>query len=93
MDFLKIVFEFVAQGGSAAIISLLLGLVALLIYDRIKLTKTITTTTQLVYNAKDSETQSIKEIVERYYQGNLDLVNALNEIKMVLITIQSTQKR
>ena len=44
-------------------------------------------------DAKDKETKSIKEIIDKYYQGNLDLVNALNEIKMVLITIQSTQKR
>lgn len=93
MDFLKIVFEFVAQGGSAAVIAILFAVVVLLIWDRIKLTRSLTSTTQLVYDAKDKETKSIREIIDKYYQGNLDLVNALNEIKMVLITIQSSQKR
>lgn len=99
MEFLKIIFEFIAAGGSGAIISILMGVIGLLIYDRRSITKSLTETnnklaetTLKVYAAKDSETQSIKEIVNRYYQGNLDLVQALNEIKIVLITIQNSKK-
>ena len=35
--------------------------------------------------------KSITEIVDRYHQGNLDLVQALNEIKIVLTTIQNSR--
>lgn len=92
MDFASIFLHFIAQGGGAAVIALLFGVVGLLIWDRKHLTKQIEDTTQKVYEAKDSETKSIKEIVDRYHQGSLDLVQALNEIKVVLTAIQNTRK-
>lgn len=73
-------------------ISILLTIVFVLVWDRKTLVKELNETTQRVYDAKDSETKSIKEIVERYHQGNLDLIQALNEIKIVLVTIQNSRK-
>jgi len=92
MDFANTFLQFIAQGGGAAVIALLFGVVSLLIWDRKRLSKDLYDTTQKVYEAKDSETESIKEIVDRYHQGNLDLVQALNEIKVVLVTIQNIRK-
>lgn len=92
MDILKIVIEYIANGGGAAIIALLLAMVVILIWDRQALVKNISETTQRVYDAKDSETKSIREIVDRYHKGNLDLVQALNEIKIVLTTIQNAKR-
>ena len=89
MELLKVLLDFLAQGGTASVIAILSVIVAVLIWDRKSLVKTLFDTTQKVYDAKDSETKSIKEIVDKYHQGNLDLVQALNEIKMVLITIQN----
>lgn len=91
MDFTTIL-QLITQGGSAAVISILLTIVFVLIWDRKTLVKELNDTTQKVYDAKDSETKSIKEIVERYHQGNLDLIQALNEIKIVLVTIQNSRK-
>lgn len=91
MDFANTFLHFIAQGGGAAVIALLFGVVALLVWDRKHLIKDLNDTTQRVYDAKDSETKSIREIVDRYHQGNLDLVQALNEIKIVLVTIQNTR--
>jgi hypothetical protein len=86
------IIQFVAQGGGSAVILILIGVIALLVWDRKQLIKDLSNTTQKVFDAKDSETKSIKEIVERYHQGNLDLVQALNEIKIVLVTIQNGRK-
>lgn len=83
------VLKALTAGGSVAVIVLLFIAVLVLVWDRLNLCKQITATTQLVYVAKDNETASIKEIIERYHKGNIDLVNALNEIKMVLLTLQS----
>ena len=91
MDFANTFLHFIAQGGEAAVIALLFGVVALLVWDRKQLVEDLNNTTQRVYDAKDSETKSIREIVDRYHQGNLDLVQALNEIKIVLVTIQNTR--
>lgn len=93
MDFAHTVLQFLSQGGAAAVVGILAAFVALLIWDRLHLTKELNETTQKVYDAKDSETKSIKEIVDRYHQGNLDLVQALNEIKIVLITIQNAPRK
>lgn len=92
MDFANAILQFITQGGSAAVIAILFGAVAVLVWDRKVLTKTLNETTQKVFDAKDSETRSIKEIVDRYHQGNLNIIQALNEIKIVLVTIQNTKR-
>jgi hypothetical protein len=89
MEFFQYLLPLISQGGSAAVITILLAIVAVLIWDRKSLTKELIRTTQKVYDAKDSETRSIKEIVNRYHKGNLDLVQALTEIKIVLVSIQN----
>lgn len=93
MDFAKLVLQIMADGGSAAIMAILFAIVVVLVWDRKTLSKELTDTTQKVYDAKDSETRSIKEIVDKYHKGNLDLVQALNEIKIVLVTIQNTTRK
>jgi len=90
--FFTTILEYATQGGPAAIIAILIGIIAGLVYERIKMCRNLMNTTQLVYDAKDKETTSIREIIDKYYQGNIDLVNALNEIKMVLLTIQNTKR-
>lgn len=89
MEFATLLLQFLAQGGAAAVVALLAVVVGLLVWDRKRLIETLNQTTQRVYDAKDSETKSIKEIVDRYHKGNVDLVQALNEIKVVLVTIQA----
>lgn len=89
MEFATLLLQYVTQGGAAAVIAVLFGAIALLVWDRKRLIDTLNQTTQRVYDAKDSETKSIKEIVDRYHKGNVDLVQALNEIKVVLVTIQA----
>jgi hypothetical protein len=93
MDFAHTVLQFLSQGGAAAVIGILAAAVALLVWERKTLVKELNDTTQKVYDAKDSETKSIKEIIDRYHQGNLDLVQALNEIKIVLVTIQNAARK
>lgn len=92
MEFADIIFKYLSQGGSAAVIAILAIIVGILIQDRKILVKELNDAIQKVYDAKDSETKSIKEIVDKYHQGNLDLVQALNEIKVVLAAIQISKK-
>ena len=89
MDFANQVLGVITQGGYVAVVTLLFAAIVVLIWDRMSLIRDIQLTIQRVYDAKDSETRSIKEIVDKYHQGNLDLVEALNEIKLVLVSIQS----
>lgn len=92
MEFAELVLQFITQGGTAAVIALLFAMVAVLVWDRRNLVKELNDTTQKVFDAKDNEVKSIREIIDRYHQGNIDLVNALNEIKIVLTSIQNTRR-
>lgn len=93
MDFATAVLQFVSEGGSSAIIGMLFAAVVALIWDRRQHATALALTVQKVYDAKDSETKSIKEIVDKYHKGSLDLVQALNEIKIVLVTIQNASRK
>ena len=91
MDFAQLILQYLTSGGAGAVIALLFAGIVILVIDRRNISKTLDSTIQRVYDAKDSETKSIAEIVNRYHQGNLDLVQALNEIKIVLSTIQNSR--
>ena len=91
-DFYQVLLSFIAQGGAGAIIGILLGGIIFLALDRKSINKHLLDTIQKVYDAKDSETRSVKDIVERYYVSNTDLINALNEIKIVLTTIKNNKR-
>lgn len=89
---ITVILEFLTQGGTVAVIALLSIAVGLLVWERRKLNAQLVATTLLVYAAKDKESESIREIIDKYYKGNIDLINALNEIKTVLVTMQSTKR-
>ena len=91
MDFAQLILQYLTSGGAGAVIALLFAGIVILVIDRRNISKTLDSTIQRVYDAKDSETNSITEIVNRYHQDNLNLVQALNEIKIVLSTIQNSR--
>ena len=91
MEFIPLFFQYITQGGSAAVIIMMAGVVGVLLWDRKQLLKSIEETTQRVYEAKDSETEMLKEIIDKYHRGNVNLIQALNEIKIVLVTIQNSR--
>ncbi len=89
MEFINAILKYIVSGGSDAIVSILFFLIIFLIWDRKRLIESLDKTTQKIFETKENEIKSIKEIVDRYHQGNLDLTHALNEIKMVLVSIQT----
>lgn len=91
MDFIQLILPLITSGGPTAIIVILFAVIVILIWDRKNISQTLENTIQKVYDAKDAETKSIREIINQYHQGNLDLIQALNEIKIVLTTIQNSR--
>jgi len=76
------------DGGAAAVIAVLLLVVGFLVYDRIQLLNRLSESLKQTLDAKEAEKQVILEIIEKYHQGNLTMVQAINEIKVVLAAIQ-----
>ena len=92
MENIPLILQYLTQGGATAVIVLMAVVIGLLMWDRKQILKSLEDTTQKVYDAKDSENKSIREIINRYHEGNLGLVQALNEIKIVLTTIQNSKR-
>ena len=92
MDVLKLMLQFLSQGSVSGVIALLSMAVAFLVWERRSLTKQLTNSQQQILDAKDKETETVKQIIEKYHQGNLDLIQALNEIKIVLTTITTRNR-
>lgn len=86
---IKLLLPLLTNGGGAAVIAILIAVVAMLVYDRIRMIKELSKSLQQTLDAKEAEKAVILEIVEKYHQGNLTMVQAINEIKLVLAAIQS----
>lgn len=76
-----IILENILAGGPIAIISILLGFIAFLIYDRLKLIKS--ESEKSIQYKKDLEA-----ILEKYHQGQINLIEAFNEIKLILAKLE-----
>ncbi len=88
----KAIVSLVGDGGSTAVIGILLLMVAGLIWDRIRISKELAKSLQQTLDAKEAEKKVILEIVEKYHLGNMTMAQAINEIKLVLVAIQSRIK-
>lgn len=80
--------QLVTSGGTPAVIALLLLAIGFLVYDRIQLLKRLSESLKQTLDAKEAEKEVILQIVEKYHQGNLTIVQAINEIRVVLAAIQ-----
>lgn len=78
---------FLSQGGIAAIIAALIAAIGVLVWERSRLLSRIESLTTQIIDSKKEEIESIREIIDLYYQGNLTLVTTLTEIKGVLANI------
>ena len=86
-DFLTILSH-ILSGGHEAIITILLGVIAYLLYERKLLVQVAKEANNSSLQSKDDEKAVILSIIDRYHSGNLAMVQAVNEIKIVLASIQ-----
>lgn len=80
--------EFLSTGSISTVIAILLIIIVLLIWERVRLISKLDNGNKQLLQAKKEENDSLKEIVEIYHQGNINLIQTLTEIKGVLSNIQ-----
>ena len=78
----------ITSGGPTAIIAILCLVVGYLVWERFRLMKVLNRYQQLLNDNRSQYADSIVEIIDRYHSGNVELIQALNEIKIVLATMQ-----
>ena len=83
---------FLSHGGIASVIAILIGAVTMLIWERARLIHRVEELTTQIIEGKKEEMEKIREIMDLYYQGNLNLVTTLTEIKGVLSNITPSRR-
>jgi hypothetical protein len=72
----------IASGGPGAIILLLIGVIAVLIWDRLGLIKSMNENSTL-YRA------DINKVIDKYQEGQINVIQALNDIKLILVKVEA----
>lgn len=83
---------FLSHGGVAAIMAVLIGAVLVLAWEHTRLLSRIEELTEQIIEGKKEEMEKVREIIDLYYQGNINLVTTLTEIKGVLSNIQPPRR-
>lgn len=83
---------FISHGGMAAVIAVLIGAVSVLVWERLRLLHRIEELTTQIIEGKKEEMEKVREIIDLYYHGNINLVTTLTEIKAVLSNIVPSRR-
>lgn len=90
MDAVLAIWSAIAAGGPTAIIAILTVAVVYLGFERFRMIKIIREYQQMIADNRTKYGESIIDLIDRYHDGNLELMKALNEIKVVLSMMQKT---
>lgn len=77
-----LIVQMLSDGGPGAVIVLLFSLIVYLGWDRTLLIKTV---------KAESEThhKDLMEVIDKYQKGQIDMIHALNEIKLILVKLEA----
>lgn len=77
MEIISLLVTTVLGGGGGAVVALLIAMIVFLIWDRMRLTKTI-----------DTKDERIDKIITDYNEGNISITEALNNLRLILAEIK-----
>lgn len=83
---------FLSHGGVAAVIAVLIAAIGVLLWERVRLINRVEDLTSQIIEGKKEEMEKVREIIDLYYHGNINLVTTLTEIKGVLSSIQPSRR-
>lgn len=76
------IFDSISRGGPETIFMILIAMIAALIFDRVSLVKTLKETSA-TYRS------DINNVIQKYQDGQISQIEALNDIKLVLVKIEA----
>lgn len=90
MELINKIFELIASGSGQALNAFLFGAVVYLLWERRETQKMMESTNQRMSESREQYLQSIERILDKYHEGNLEMVQALHEIQVVLSAMQKS---
>ena len=88
MEIITAIWELVVSGAPNALNAVLLGTVFYLLWEKREVRKIIDEQNKTINTIHTEYVESITKMIDRYHQGNLDLISMLKEIRVVLSTMQ-----
>lgn len=89
-DFVMSLWSVIIEGGPAAIVAILFSTIVYLVWERIRLFRIIKRYQKLLDDNREQYGDSLVNIVDKYHTGNVEIIKALNEIKIVLATMNKS---
>ena len=90
MEFAQQIMALIASGSSEALNALMFGAILYLLWDRNKLSEQVQEARDKADSTKDEYVKAIERVLDKYHDGNIEIVQALYEIQIVLATMQKT---
>lgn len=88
MEIVTAIWDLVVSGAPNALNAVLMGAVLYLLYEKREVRKIVEEQNATINNLHSEYVDSITKMIDRYHQGNLDLITMLKEIRVVLSTMQ-----
>lgn len=88
MEIVTAIWDLVVSGAPNALNAVLMGAVLYLLYEKREVRKIVEEQNATINNLHSEYVESITKMIDRYHQGNLDLITMLKEIRVVLSTMQ-----
>lgn len=92
MEFATIFVQLLLDNSPVVIDIVLMILVGLLLWERRFHSKMIMEQLSLVQECRDKYDEEMHEIIEKYYNENVEMIKALDEIKIVLSVLTHQNK-
>lgn len=93
MEEVATIIRMIMDGGVQGIVALLLALVAYLIYDRRNVQKVhaemLKELSDTLSEKFEHDKEQLIKIIDQYHQGQISIVQAMNEIKLLLTNINN----
>lgn len=88
MEIVQTLLTLISSDAAVALPAILFCGIIYLLWDRHNYQKLLIDAQQQITDSKDQHLEAIKDIIDKYHNGNLAIVQALNEIKIVLTSMQ-----
>lgn len=88
MELVTELWTLVVTGAPNALNAVLLGAILYLLWEKREVRKIMNEQNETIKELHTDYVNSITKMIERYHQGNLDLITMLKEIRVVLSTMQ-----
>lgn len=93
MENLLLILSHIIDGGSDAIIAILVAFIGFLIWDRYNVQKKNSEILKEIAGTLaerfDKDKEQLISIINQYHRGHISIMQAINEIKLLLTTINN----